>query len=135
LLDGHPSEPELHDRARIFLAFCERHLDHPTTPRTLEERIDAATIALNRGRFDEAEHLLSRVTRDAPNHDYAHFMLAVARTGRGAFDAALAALDRAVALNPENRLLAMREPDLEPLRRVTGFQRTVNRTAGATAAR
>jgi Flp pilus assembly protein TadD len=122
----HPSEPELQERARVYLTVCQRQLARPASPETLQELLCAATVALNSGAFDEAERLLARVTRERPDHDHAHFMLALARTGRGAFLDALNALDRAIALNPENRLLALREPDLEPLRRVTGFDQAVH---------
>jgi tetratricopeptide (TPR) repeat protein len=133
---NHPSEPELRERAHVYLVVCQRHMARPASPETLQELLYAATVALNRGGFEEAERLLARVTREKPEHDHAHFMLALARTGRGAWLDALSALDRAVALNPENRLLALREPDLEPLRRMTGFDQAIHAgTRGRRAAR
>ena len=133
---NHPAEPELRERAQVYLVVCQRHMARPASPETLQELLYAATVALNRGGFEEAERLLARVTREKPEHDHAHFMLALARTGRGAWLDALSALDRAIALNPENRLLALREPDLEPLRRMTGFDQAIHAgTRGRRAAR
>jgi hypothetical protein len=43
-------------------------------------------------------------------------MLAVAHAQRGEHAEAVAHLERAIALNPENRALARHDPDLEPLR-------------------
>ncbi len=125
-LGGRLSEPELRERARVYLTVCERHMLQPASPETLQELLYAATVALNSGGFEEAERLLARVTREKPEHDHAHFMLALARTGRGAWLDALSALDRAITLNPENRLLALQEPDLEPLRRMVGFDEAIH---------
>ena len=43
-------------------------------------------------------------------------MLAVAHAQRGEHAAAIAHLERAIAVNPENRALARHDPDLDPLR-------------------
>ena len=51
-----------------------------------------------------------------PDNDHALYMLAVAHAQRGEHAEAIAHLERAIALNPENRALARRDPDLEPLR-------------------
>ena len=49
-------------------------------------------------------------------------MLAVAHAQRGEHAEAIAHLERAIALNPENRALARRDPDLEPLRQDEAFR-------------
>ena len=49
-------------------------------------------------------------------------MLAVAHAQRGEHAEAIAHLERAIALNPENRALARRDPDLEPLRDDEAFR-------------
>ena len=49
-------------------------------------------------------------------------MLAVAHAQRGEHAEAIAHLERAIALNPENRALARRDPDLEPLRDDDAFR-------------
>jgi tetratricopeptide (TPR) repeat protein len=51
---------------------------------------------------------------DADN-DHALYMLAVAHAQRDEHAEAVAHLERAIALNPENRALARNDPDLEPL--------------------
>jgi len=55
-------------------------------------------------------------------------MLAVAHAQRGEPAEAIAHLERAIALNPENRGLARTDPDLEPLRGDDAF-RTALETA------
>ena len=49
-------------------------------------------------------------------------MLAVAHAQRDEHAEAVAHLERAIALNPENRALARNDPDLEPLRDDDAFR-------------
>jgi tetratricopeptide (TPR) repeat protein len=122
-------DAEVRERARVYLLACDRQLANPTVPRSTEERLYAATLAYNRGALDEAERLLVETTSAEPKHDFAAFLLAVVRTARGAFPEALKALDRAVALNAENRLRALREPDLAPLRQTDGFRKSFGKAS------
>jgi hypothetical protein len=55
-------------------------------------------------------------------------MLAVAHAQRGEHAQAVAHLERAIALNPENRGLARRDPDLEPLRGDDAFRAALDST-------
>ena len=57
-----------------------------------------------------------------PDNDHALYMLAVAHAQRGEHAEAVAHLERAIALNPENRALARHDPDLEPLRDDEAFR-------------
>jgi tetratricopeptide (TPR) repeat protein len=91
------------------------------TPRALspsspEERVFAATLAVNAGNYDEALEHLGRATAEAPEHDYALYMLASVLALRGRNDEAVPHLLRAITLNPDNRALARHDPDLEALR-------------------
>ncbi len=71
-----------------------------------------------------------RLVRDEdPDNDYALYMLAVAHAQRGEHAEALAHLERAITLNPENRALARRDPDLEMLRDDEAFQATLDTTS------
>jgi outer membrane protein assembly factor BamD (BamD/ComL family) len=123
VLDGFPEERELTERARLYLKVCERQLQPVTsTPKTLEERVYAATIALNSGAYQEAVDLLRTVDTQDPANDAAQYMLAVAHTLKGDPDAGLVHLRKAIELNPENRALARQDPDLEPIRNIDGFR-------------
>ena len=113
----YPEEKELHERVRLYLNVCERHATpSEADPQTVEERLYAATLALNGGRYDEAISHLRLVRDEDPDNDHALYTLAVAHAQRGEHAEAIAHLERAIALNPENRLLARRDPDLEPIR-------------------
>ena len=117
VLDRFPEERELHERARLYLKVCERQTGPaPAPPRTVSDRIYAATVALNAGNPDEAHRLLHGVLREEPDHDHAEYMMAVTQSARGDAEDALAHLRRAIELNSENRSLAAQEPEFEQLR-------------------
>ncbi len=115
VLSLYPEERELHERVRLYLNVCDRHLAQAAGPRTRDERLFAATLAMNAGRLDEALGLLREVQEEEPEHDGALYMLAVAYAQRREHAQALGFLQRAVALNSDNRTLAQHEPDLEEL--------------------
>jgi tetratricopeptide (TPR) repeat protein len=112
----YPEERELHERVRLYLNICERHVTtKAAAPQTVEERLYASTLAINGGKYDEAISHLRLVRDEDPDNDHALYMLAVAHAQRGEHAQAVAHLERSIALNPENRALARRDPDLEPL--------------------
>jgi tetratricopeptide (TPR) repeat protein len=112
----YPEEKELHERVRLYLNVCERQASaRQAVPRTVEERLYASTLAINGGRYDEAISHLHLVRDEDPDNDHALYMLAVAHAQRGEHAEAIAHLERSIAINPENRALARRDPDLDPL--------------------
>jgi tetratricopeptide (TPR) repeat protein len=122
VINDFADEKELQERARVFLAVCERQAGgRDAKPRSFEERLNAAIIAVNRGVFDEALALLRKLEGDAPGDDHVRYLLAVTCASLGDSQQALAALQQAIALAPENRFRAVQDPDLEPLRQDPGF--------------
>ena len=116
VLRQYPDEKELHERVRLYLNVCQRQVAQRTAdPQTVEERLYASTLAINGGRYDEAISHLRLVRDEDPDNDHAIYMLAVAHAQRGEHAEAIAHLERAILLNPENRALARRDPDLEGL--------------------
>src|SRR5260221_13637583 len=117
VIERYPDERELLERARLYLKVCERELEpKEPAPKTADEWVYAATVALNAG--DEATallHLQRALAADA-RHDHAHYMMPVASARRTEVSAALDHLRRAVALNPENRSIARQDPELDSLR-------------------
>ena len=116
VIDEFPAERELHERSRRHLQICQRESQEAPTPETLDERVYAATLALNAGLHDEALQHLDAAQRQSPDNDRVQYMLALARADGGDLKAAGTHLLRALELNPENRYLARHEPSLEPLR-------------------
>ena len=116
VLSSYPEERELHERVRLYINVCERHMTpRAVSPTTPEERVFAATLAVNAGNYDEALEHLRSANAEAPEHDHALYMLASVLSLRDQVDAAVPLLLRAIELNPDNRTLARHDPDLEPL--------------------
>ena len=118
-----PEEKELHERVRLYLKICRRQATpREQAPQTIDERLYAATLAINGGRYDQAIVHLRLVRDEDPDNDHAIYMLAVAHAQRDEHAEAVAHLERAINLNPENRALARHDPDLEPLRNDEAFR-------------
>jgi len=123
VLRQYPEEKELHERVRLYLNICQRQAKpRESSPQTVDERLYAATLAINGGQYDQAIAHLRLVRDEDPDNDHALYMLAVAHAQRDEHAEAVAHLERAIALNPENRALARTDPDLEPLRDDDSFR-------------
>jgi Tfp pilus assembly protein PilF len=136
VIERYPDERELLERARLYLKVCERELEpKEPAPKTADEWVYAATVALNAG--DEANALrhLQRALGEDSRHDHAHYMMAVASARRSDSASALDHLRQAVALNPENRSLARQDPDLEGLRDEPAFRAALETPASDAAGR
>jgi tetratricopeptide (TPR) repeat protein len=117
VLSRHPEERELHDRVRLYLNICERHLaPRAASPSTPDERVFAATLAINAGNYEEALQHLRAASSEAPEHDQALYMLASVLALRDQIEEAVPLLLRAIDLNPDNRSLARHDPDFGALR-------------------
>lgn len=125
LMARFPEERELQERAQVYLRVCERELAAAATPRTTEERVVAATVALNAGEHDRTLSLLDEVLRDDPKSDLAEYMAAVVYCAKGDPEAAIARLRRSIELNPENRNLARQDSDLDSLHGLDSFKALV----------
>jgi Tfp pilus assembly protein PilF len=123
LMSDYPREGALRERSVVYLALCERELARrPLEPRTVEERLTAATAALNNGDERRAEVLAHSVLSDVPQHDLALYLLAAVEARRGALEEALHFLGRAMAANPEIRAQARHDADFEDLRDMDAFR-------------
>lgn len=121
----YPEEKELHERVLLYLNVCERQAAPPdATPQTLEERVYAATLAINAGAYDSGLAQLQLALQKAPSNDHVHYMLGVVHALRRDFSSSLTHLQRAVELNAENRLLALQDADLAGLREADPSFRT-----------
>lgn len=132
VLQQYPEEKELTERAQLYLNVCRRQAaPKAAAPQTLDERLYASTLAINGGRYDEAISHLRLVRDEDPDNDHALYMLAVAHAQRGELAEAVAHLERAIAINPENRAVARQDPDLEPLRGDEAFRMALETPLGA----
>jgi tetratricopeptide (TPR) repeat protein len=131
----YPEERELHERVRLYLNICKRQAtQREASPQTIDERLYAATLSINGGQYDQAIAHLRLVRDEDPDNDHAIYMLAVAHAQRDEHAEAVAHLERAIALNPENRALARNDPDLEPLRDDDAFRAALEAPSGSRSA-
>ena len=133
VVNDYPEERELHERARLYIAVCEREsAPKASAPETTDQRIYAATLALNGGVIDEALRHLNAAAKDKPDSAHIQYMLAIAHALADQAEPAITYLERAIRLNDDNRLLARQEPDFESLHDDERFQRvTASDEAGS----
>ena len=116
VLSGFPAEGALLDRARVYLGLCERALaTRPAGPMTAEERLTAATAALNDGDLSRANELAQTVLDANPRQYLALYLLAAVASRQGRLDDALERLQQAITLSPEATAQARHDDDFEPL--------------------
>lgn len=127
ILTGFPAERALMDRARVYLGICEREsTKRPPSPAgvlTLEERLTAATAALNNGHDHQAEELACSVLAEDPTHDLALYLLAAIHARRGARSDALDMLAKVIAISPEASAQARSDEDFTSLHDDDAFRR------------
>ena len=125
ILTDYPEEQELGERASLYLKLCDREAQEHQAPQTIEEKLLAATVALNAHSVDEAITEINAAAEMDPNNDKVHYLLALAFSLQGNNESAVNHLSRAIALNDENRILAKDEPDFESMSEDPLFQEVI----------
>jgi tetratricopeptide (TPR) repeat protein len=122
LTQKYPDEKELRDRARVYLAICQRQ--KKATDPGLSEPEDfyyAAVLAKNRGEVLEAiEHLKRAARKNGGGR--VDFLLACCYAQSGQLEVALEHLRKAIEEDQRNRILARHDRDFDPVRDNPGFQ-------------
>jgi tetratricopeptide (TPR) repeat protein len=117
-----PGERALLDRSRVYLELCQRELRRkPTELGSPEERLTAATAALNNDDEARAEALVHSVLAEDAEHDLALYLSAAIHARRGQGDLAITVLRRAVAVSPDAGAQARLDPDFESLHHSEAF--------------
>lgn len=124
LLDGHPEQRDLLERARTYRALCERS-KRPGRPKTFEELVNFAIVQHNRGDFAQAIKLLTQALEIHPRNESALYCLAAAHARAGDPAAAIKSLRSAISANPASRAQARKDADFEPLRGAVDFEALV----------
>jgi len=122
LVQKYPEEKELVDRARVYLAICERQKKAAAPALTEpEDFYYAAVIAKNRGQVGEAiEHLKHAARKNGGGR--VDFLLACCYAQNGERETALEHLKRAIEEDQSNRILARHDSDFDPVRDTPEFQ-------------
>ena len=126
LVEKFASVSEVTARARTYLAVSEARLrTELALPRDADSLYDRGVIELNRGEYVAAQELFERALRREPEAAHIHYGLAASRARLGAIDTALKSLRRALDLQPNLRIRAQRDQDLNPLRSDPEFEQLV----------
>ena len=131
----YPNEIELLDRVGAYTKVCEQNLRAaPPAPKTAEDHYSAGVLRLNQGAFEEAARHFEKATALDAKLDKARYAMASALALKNDRPGALEHLRQAIELNPENRIFAANDSDLESLRDDPEFSELVGRAARVRAA-
>ena len=122
LLDNFPSEGFLTDRARVYLQLADRELQRrPASSGTVEERLTAATAALNNNDDAEAGRLAESAFKDDRSADLAVYLMAIVAARQGRTGDALAHIKLAIEINPDSRIQARQDEEFDILLELDEF--------------
>jgi outer membrane protein assembly factor BamD (BamD/ComL family) len=108
--------PTLVERCRMYIATCRRQIDKPALKfLTPEEHYDFAVSQLNTGNYEEAREQFQAILAGHPTADYAYYGLAVLSAITIQSQDCLDNLQRAIELNPKNRLQARVDNDFQSM--------------------
>jgi tetratricopeptide (TPR) repeat protein len=116
-----PNEPELRDRAEIYLRICNRKLVKDPDPPSGDERYRQAVFLSNSGKSDAAIELLDRTLAEHPNSVESLYVRACAWALKGGAEEAVKDLRQAISLDPKVRFQAVNDPDFEKIREEPAF--------------
>lgn len=126
LLDKYAQVSEVAARARTYLAIAESRLrTESMLPRDADSLYDRGVIELNRGEYVAAQEMFERALKREPEAAHIHYGLAATRARLGSIDLALESLQRALDLQPNLRVRAQHDHDLNPLRNDPDFDRLI----------
>lgn len=126
LLDKFSQVSEVAARGRTYLAIAESRLrTESMLPRDADSLYDRGVIELNRGEFVAAQEMFERALKREPEAAHIHYGLAATRARLGSIDLALESLQRALDLQPNLRVRAQHDHDLNPLRNDPDFDRLI----------
>jgi tetratricopeptide (TPR) repeat protein len=121
LIEKYADEKELVDRARVYLAICERQKKARPALTEAEDFYYAAVLEKNRGNVPEAiEHLRHAAKKNGGGH--VDFLLACCYAQSGDPGTALEHLKKAIDEDQRHRILARHDSDFDPVRNSPEFQ-------------
>lgn len=125
LIEAHPTEKEIVDRSRMYVAACRNGKKRSTTPSEPDELFHAAVFEKNRGNFPRALELLKKANGRKDEDGRMHYLAACCHALAGEADEALASLKKAIAASDQNRIQARLDSDLLSLRANPAFSEAV----------
>jgi tetratricopeptide (TPR) repeat protein len=109
-------ERDVAQRANLHIAMCDRRLQRTTVSLgSAEDYYNYGIALINSRNLAEARTHLEKGVEISPGADHIHYALAVAQALSGDLSGAFGSLQRAIELEPRNRLTARQDADLAPL--------------------
>ena len=126
LVDKYSQVAEVAARARTWLTIAESRLrTESILPRDADSLYDRGVIELNKGEYVAAQEMFERALKREPEAAHIHYGLAATRARLGSIDLALESLQKALDLQPNLRVRAQHDHDLNPLRNDPDFDRLI----------
>lgn len=110
-------DASLRHRAQVHIRICRQRTESDTVElASVEDYYNYAVKLINDRRLDEADKHLDQALKKAAGAGHIHYAKAIVAALRKNGDTAYRSLSRAIELDPRNRLLARRDPDLAGVR-------------------
>ena len=118
LIEEHPEERDVLERARAYRQLCERALDKRPAfrPKGFEDLLNHGVFLHNRGEYEEALKALRQAAEIHPSNEHVLYCLAATAARAGDPQGALKALRSAIAASPASRAQAKSDADFDSLR-------------------
>ena len=123
LLENHPEERDLLERARAYHTVCERALEKKPSfrPKGFEDLLNYGVFLHNRGEYGEAIKVLQQAAEIHPKNEHVLYCLAAASARAGDAAGAMKALRSAIGVNGANRAQARSDSDFDSIREEPEF--------------
>lgn len=109
-------ERDVANRAQLHLAMCDGRLQQIAVDlHSAEDYYNYGVALINSRNLKEARTHLEKALEVSPGADHIHYALALAQALDGDLDNAHRNLQRAIELEPRNRLIARQDADFAPL--------------------
>jgi tetratricopeptide (TPR) repeat protein len=113
-----PSEKELVDRARMYIAICEERLKgtrETISLKTFDDYFHYSVYRMNSGDYEEAQKLIEKAIKLNPQDAKIYYLQAILACRREQTEEALDHLKKAIQMDKFFRILAQNEADFQPL--------------------
>jgi len=116
-------ERDVANRALLHIAMCDRRLQQEKVNlESAEDYYNYGVALVNTRQLSEARRNLEKALAMSPEADHVHYALALAHALDGDLEAARVHLERAIELQPRNRLIARQDADFAAVARQPGFE-------------
>jgi len=126
--------PDIAHTARTHLKMCERRLEQDAAaPKTPEDHYTVGVALINRGEYAQASEQLGLALRGHPEADHFHYAFALSAGLQGNLGLCGQHLQRAIELQPSNRIAVRNDPDWAPLVRQSPIREVLQPERGNSA--